>query len=120
MSDYVMPPGQLKKAMDKQAAYKLLFNQHIAMNYPNKQAILNCHRIISEQSPEDIQAIIDGQKVIDIAPEPEHREGAGPIIPSLREIVAELNKDLSKKIAATQTIEAEGFLQSPELLNQDG
>ena len=120
MSDYVMPSGQLKIAMNKQTAYQLLFNQHVANNYTNKQAILNCHRIINEQSPEDIQAIIDGQKVIDIAPEPKHRAGAGPLIPSLSEIVAELNQDLSKKREPLRTIEAESFLQAPRVLNSKG
>jgi hypothetical protein len=117
MSDYEMPPEKFKKAMNKQAAYQLLFNQHVAKNYTHRQAILSSHRIISEHSPEDIQAIIDGQKVIDIAPPP--RAGAGPLIPSLSEIVSELNQEVSKR-RALQTVDTKEFLEGPRLLIPKG
>lgn len=93
MSDYVMPPNQLKKAMNKQEAYKLLFNQHLAKNYPKKKAIMNVHRIINEQTPEEIEAIIEGRKVIEIKPQP--RMGAGPLIPTLKDVMEDLNKAVS-------------------------
>ena len=93
MSDYVMPPNQFKKTMKKQEAYKLLFNQHIAKNYPKKKAIMNVHRIINEQTPEEIEAIIEGRKVIEIKQQP--RMGAGPLIPTLKDVVEDLNKEVN-------------------------
>ena len=93
MSQHEMPPYKFKEAMNKQEAYKLLFKRHVTMNYSPRQAILECHRIIGQQSPEDIQAIIDGQKVITIAPKP--NAGAGPMVPSLEEVMKEIRKDAS-------------------------
>lgn len=95
MSDYVMPPDHQKVTMNKQEAYKLLFEQHLAKNYTSKNAILSAHRIISEQTPEEIEAIIEGKTLIDI--KPATRAGAGPLIPTLKDVMEDLNKDIASR-----------------------
>lgn len=113
MSDYVMPPNQQKIAMNKQEAYKLLYKQHLAKNYTKKNAILRAHRIISEQTPEDIEAILEGKKLLNI--KPAIRAGAGPLIPSLKDIMEDLNKDLSHQRPSRTEVPAD---ISKELLNK--